>query len=226
MKPLKISAQALCLSLFLAQLASTGCAPSTQVISEPDVEQKLARIVVGQTTKAEVEALLGIAKPKEPNFWVYNIADTATEYNRLKGSIADGTIPGMPVATITNTRFLATVRFNPAGTVKGLEIARYFAAPYVNEYRYLVKGPDDKTLEAVAQLGETVGFKIAALEKSAGTFTLEDPGSKARMTVKLNDQLLYIVSTNPYDRASNEYRAYTKREIRFTETIATADFFQ
>jgi hypothetical protein len=226
MNSLKIAVQVLCLSLILAQLASSGCAPSTQVISEPEVEQKLARIVVGQTTKGEVEALLGTAKPKEPNFWVYNIADTATEYNRLKGSIADGTIPGMPVATITNTRFLATLRFNPAGTVKGLEIARYFAAPYVNDYRYLVKGPDDKTLEAVASLAEASGFKVSALEKSAGTFTLEDTGSKARMAVKLNDQLLHIVSTNPYDRASNQYRAYTKREIAFTESIATADFFQ
>ena len=226
MKPLNWVAKAFCLTVLLAQLGSLGCASNVQTVSQPDIEQKITRVIVGQTTKAEVEAILGIANPKEPNFWVYNIADTTTELTRLRGSLVDGTIPGMPVTTITNTRVLATVHFDSTGTVKGLETARYFAAPYVNEYRYLVKGPADKTFESVASLGEAIGFKVSALEKSAGTFTLEDTGSKARMAVKLNEQLLYIVSTNPHDRASNEYRAYTKREIGFIEKIIGSEFLQ
>lgn len=210
-----------------ALFSLAGCASQEPTfVSQLEVEHKLSRIVVGQTHKNEVEAVLGTAKPKEANFWVYNIADTATEYQNIRTPIMEGAIPPLPTTVITNTRVLATLHFDAAGIVKGLETARYFSVPYVNEYRYRTKGAPDKILELVAKLGEGAGLKVTALEKSAGTFTLEDAGSKARLAVTLTDQLLHITSTNPHDRMSNEYRAYTKREVAFTEKLSSAEWVQ
>ncbi|MBM4262245.1 MAG: hypothetical protein FJ145_12555 [Deltaproteobacteria bacterium] len=204
-----------------------GCATQEPTfVSQPDVEHKLSRIVVGQTHKNEVEAVLGVAKPKEQTFWVYNIADTATEYQNIRSPIMEGAIPPLPTTVITNTRVLATFHFDSAGIVKAMETARYFSVPYINEYRYRTKGAPDKILESVAKLGESAGFKVTALQKNAGTFTLEDAGSKARMAVSLADEFLQITSTNPHDRMSNEYRAYTKREVAFTERLAYAEWAQ
>jgi hypothetical protein len=207
-------------------ISLAACTQAPQLVSQPEVEQKLARIVVGQSSKADVESILGVAKPKEANFWVYNIGDTATEFTTVKSRILESAIPPLPVTTITNTRVLATVHFDSAGVVKGLETARFFSAPYVNEYRYRVKGAPDKILESVAKLGEGVGFKASALDKGGGTFTLEHAGSKARMAVSLSEQLLHVTSTNPHDRLSNEYRAYTKGEVTFTEKLANAEWVE
>lgn len=211
----------------LALFSLAACASQEPTfVSQPEVEQKLSRIVIGQTHKNEVEAVLGVAKPKEANFWVYNIADTATEYTNIRSPIMEGAIPPLPTTVITNTRVLATLHFDAAGVVKGMETARYFSLPYVNEYRFRTKGAPGKILESVAKLGEGVGFKVTALEKNAGTFTLEDAGSKARLAVSVADDLLHVTSTNPHDRMSNEYRAYTKREVAFTERLASAEWVQ
>lgn len=224
MKPCRF---ALKLLTAIALFSLPGCASQEPTfVSQPEVEHKLSRIVVGQTHKNEVEAVLGVAKPKEANFWVYNIGDTATEYQHVRTPVLDGALPAMPTTVITNTRVLATLHFDSAGIVKGLETARYFSVPYVNEYRYRTKGATGKILESVAKLGEGVGFKVTALEKNAGTFTLEDAGSKARLAVSVADELLHITSTNPHDRMSNEYRAYTKREVAFTEKLSSAEWVQ
>lgn len=224
MKPCHL---ALTLVATIALFSLAGCASQEPTfVSQPEVEHKLSRIVVGQTHKNEVEAVLGIAKPKEANFWVYNIGDTATEYQNVRTPVLEGALPAMPTTVITNTRVLATVHFDAAGIVKALETARYFSVPYVNEYRYRTKGAPDKILESVAKLGEGSGLKVTSLVKSAGTFTLEDAGSKARLAVSVTDQLLHITSTNPHDRMSNEYRAYTKREVAFTEKLASAEWVQ
>jgi hypothetical protein len=98
--------------------------------------------------------------------------------------------------------------------------------PFVNEYRYRTNNGQEKILESVARLAEGVGFKVSSLEKSAGVMVIEDIGSKARMTVRVAEQMLHIVSTNPHDRLSSEYRVYTKRENTFTEQLVNSDILQ
>jgi hypothetical protein len=206
-------------------LAAYGCS-SGQLISQQTVEEKLARITLGQTTMADVDATFGTPYLKEKQLWVYNLADTEPGFTEVKSPVMAGLIPPMPTTVTTNTRALITLRFTEAGRVKGLEVARYFSAPYMHDYWYLLKEPSESQLESVARLGESSGFKVVGLDKALRTFTLQDAGSKARMAVTLDNQTLHISSTNPHDRLSAEYRVFVKRESAFTDGVARSEVVQ
>ena len=211
--------------LLMATVVAQGCA-SGQLISQQTVEEKLARVTLGRTTMADVEATFGTPYLKEKQFWVYNLADTEPGFTEVKSPVMAGLIPPIPTTVSTNTRALITARFNEAGIVKGLEVERYFSSPYTHDYWYLVKDSSDNQLQSVARMGESNGFKVVDWDKEARHFSLEDPSNKARLTVTLDNQTLHITSTNPYSRLSNEYRVFVKRESAFAEAVTRSDVVQ
>jgi len=211
--------------LLVAALAAQGCS-SGQLISQQTVEEQVARVTVGQTTMAEVEATFGNPYLKEKQLWVYSLSDTESGFREVNTRVGAGLIPPIPTTVPTNTRALITLRFNDAGTVKGLEVARYFSSPYTHDYWYLVKESLVNNLEFLARVGESSGFKVVALDFVSRTLNLEDTGSKARMAVTLDNQTLHITSTNPYDRLSNEYRVFVKRESSFVDAVTRSDVVQ
>jgi len=211
--------------LLTTTLAVSGC-PSGQLISQQSVEEKVARVTLGQTTNSEVEATFGSPNLKEKQLWVYSFSDTEPGFKTIDSRIGASLIPPIPTTVITNTRALITVRLSDAGIVKGLEVQRYFSSPYTQDYWYLLKESSDKPLEAVARIGESNGFKVVAFDKAAGNFTLQDPSTKASMTVTLQGQMLHITSTNPYDRISNQYRGFVKREGAFIDTVTQSEVVQ
>jgi len=214
-------------ALLAAALTAQGC-PSGQLISQQTVEEKVARVALGQTTMAEVEATFGSPYLKEKQLWVYNLSDTEPGFKEVNApySVGAGLIPPIPTTVATNTRALITLRFNDAGTVKALEVARYFSSPYTHDYWYLVKESSVNNLEFLARIGESSGFKVAAVDFVSHTLNLEDTGSKARMAVTLDNQTLHITSTNPYSRVSNEYRIFVKRESAFTDAVTRSEVVQ
>jgi hypothetical protein len=207
--------------LFLALLAIYGCS-SSELVSEISVEDKIARLRLGQTGKIEVESIFGVEHGNDRNRWAYNFSDRQFEiFERRLGAlpITAGVIP-------INTRALVVVTFNETGVVKRIEVARFFDEPFVNDYWYILKEAAKDPMESLASLGESIGFKAAGLDRGAGTFTLEDPNSKARIAVKLDGQVLRVTSRNPHHRLGNEYRVYSKRESAFTKSIAESDLIQ
>jgi hypothetical protein len=184
--------------MWVATLVAHACAP-VQITSEQSLENKLANVKLGVTGKAEIENLFGREHGPESLRWIYN----------LSGSSA-------------NTRALITVRFSDKGTVNGLEAARYFDSPFINDYWYLIEGKPENILELAARVGEANNFRAVGFDKSASSFALEDGATKARITVKLGNNILQIRSNNPHDRLANEYRVFTKREGLFMEKLLAA----
>ncbi len=209
----------------VAILAVYGCASSPEFISQVSVEDKVARIRIGQSDKNQVESIFGAEHGGDRNRWIYQFADRQFEISdRRQGP---GALPITAGVVPTNTRAIVSVAFNAAGIIKAIEVARFFEEePFVNDYWYLVKISAKDPLETVAALGESVGFKAAGLNKNAGTFSLEDPAGKARIAVELKGQILKITSRDPYHRLGNEYRAYTKRESAFINTVTSSDLVQ
>ena len=220
-----IARQAILAALLPALLLAHACS-SGQLVSEQTVEEKLAKVTLGRTTMADVEAAFGAPQLKDKRLWAYNLADTSVDFAEVRTPIMPGLIPPLPATVPTNTRALITVRFNEAGTVKGLEVSRYFSAPYTHDYWYLVRESSENNLNSVARIGGSSGFKVLALDKAARSLTLEDAGSKARMAVTLDNQILHIISTNPYDRLSNEYRVFVKRETAFIDGLSRSEVVQ
>ena len=221
-----LSAQNYIFVMIFAILALQSCSSSPEFVSEISVEDKIARLRIGQSDKSEVESIFGPDHGNDRNLWVYNFDDKQFEiYERRQGPglgaipIGAGTVP-------TNTRAVVSVRFSEAGIIKGVTVARFFDEPWVNDYWYLVKPSAKDPLESVAAIGESAGFKVAGLNKDAGTFSLEDPNSKARVAVFLEGTTLRVTSRNPYHRLANEYRAYIKRESALTNSIANSDVVQ
>jgi len=212
--------------MILAILAFHGCTTSPEFVSEISVEDKIARLRIGQSDKSEVESILGPEHGNDRNLWIYNFDDKQFEISERRQGPGLGAIPVSAGVVPTNTRAVVTVRFNEAGIAKGIAVARFFDEPFVNDYWYLVKPSAKDPLETVGSIGESVGFKVAGLDKDAGTFTLEDPNSKARVAVKLDGSTLRVTSQNPYKRLANEYRAYIKRESALTNSITNSDLVQ
>jgi hypothetical protein len=212
----------------LASLALTGlilihgCASSSQSVSVAGVEDKVARIELGQTTMAQVETLFGTDRVNDRHRWTYSLADTEFRMSQSTRGKLSAVVPFIPENAATNTRAVISVWFTDDGTVKGLELARYFGAPFVNDYWYLITAAQQNALASVARAGESSGLKVTGLDKAAGTFTLEDDSSKARITVKLETRTLHLTSTNPHDRLSKEYRTFTRKESALTNRISTA----
>ena len=202
--------------LLFAALFVHGCAG--QVISEQSVENKLAKVKLGVTTKAEIENLLGNEHGTENFRWIYNLSDTALGINRRQYT---GLFDGSPITVAPiNTRALIIVRFTDSGTVNGLEVARFFNHPFTNDYWYLIKGGTENILESAKHAGETSNFRVVGFDKSADSFALEDDLSKARITVRLEKQTLHITSINPHGQVTQEYRVFTKRESALIDKIS------
>jgi hypothetical protein len=209
--------------VILPFLTLWSCASSPEFISEISVEEKVARLRIGQSDKSEVENIFGPDRGKERNQWIYHFADRQFEISERHQGRGLGVLPVSAGVVPTNTRAVVTVAFNDAGLVKSIEVARFFDEPFINDYWFLVKESAKDPLESVAAIGESIGFKVAALDKAAGTFRLEDPASKARIAVKLDGPILKVTSRNPHHRLANEYRAYSKRETALTNGIAKSD---
>jgi len=210
--------------LLFVILSLWGCTSSPQLISEVSVEDKVARLKLGKTDKSAVEGIFGVEHGNDRNRWTYNFADRQFEiFDRRQGV---GALPITAGVVPVNTRALVTLEFNEAGVVKQIGVARFFEEPFINDYWYMVKETTKNPLESIASKGEALGFRIAGLDKSAGTFNLEDPNSKARIAVKLDGQILRVTSRNPHNRLGNEYRAYTKRESAFTNSIGDSEIVQ
>ena len=207
---------------FVLLTAIYGCTGSPEVVSQPSVEDKVTQLHLGKTDKRDVEGIFGADHSNDRNRWVYSFSDSQFQiFQRTTGPvpISAGVMP-------TNTRALVTIVFNEAGIVKRIEFARFFDEPYINDYWYLLKSGAKGPLKTLVTIGESIGFKATRLDKDAGTFTLEDPASKARLSVKLDGETLRVTSHNPYNRLGNEYRVYTKRESAFTDGIADSELVQ
>ena len=214
------------LTFIFALLTLQSCSSSPEFISEVSVEDKVARLRVGQSDKNEVESIFGTDHGNDRSRWIYQFADRQFEISERRQGPGLGALPISAGVVPTNTRAVVTVAFNEAGIVKVVEVARFFDEPFVNDYWYLIKSSANEPLDAIAAIGESVGFKAAGMDKDAGTFSLEDPSSKARISIKVDGQTLRVTSRNPYQRLANEYRAYTKRESAFTNAVANSDLVQ
>jgi hypothetical protein len=199
-----------------ATLLVHGCA-AVQVVSEQSVENKIAKVKLGVTTKADIENLLGNEHGAENLRWVYNLSDSAWEISEQKTGMGAGIFP-LSVAT-TDTRALITVHFTESGTVNGLEVERFFNPPFINDYWYLIKKGAENILKSAERAAETSNFRVVGFDNSAGRFALEGALSKTQVTVILEKQILHITSVNPYGRLTNEYRVFTKREGAFIDKI-------
>ena len=200
-----------------------SCA-SVQLISQQSVEDKVSRIKLGVTTMSDVETIFGTQHGTENQRWFYNLSDTAVEISERKTGALSGVFPVAPATVVTNTRALITVRFTDTGKVTALEVARFFDPPFINDYWYRIKDGAPKVLEMLMSAGEFNDFRVADSDQSAGMFTLEDSASSARIMIKLENQTLHIMSKNPHDRLTTEYRVFTRRERAFINKISTADF--
>jgi hypothetical protein len=212
--------------LFIALLLTCACTTSPQLVSETSVEEKVARLKLGQSDKSEVEGIFGVEHGNDRTRWIYNFADRQFEVFERRQGTGVGAFPITAGVVPVNTRALVTVTFNEAGIVKRIEVARFFDEPFINDYWYLVKESAKQPLESFGGMGESVGFKVTGLDKDAGTFTLEDPASNARIAVKLERQTLRVTSRNPHHRLANEYRVYSRRESAYTNSIAGSDLVQ
>jgi hypothetical protein len=213
-------------ALMLIILAAHGCSGTPDFVSEVSVEDKIARLRLGESDKSEVESIFGTDRGNDRNRWSYHFADKQFEISERRQGPGLGALPVAAGTVPTNTRAVVTVSFSEAGVVKAIEAARFFEEPFVNDYWFLVKESAKDPLESIAGVAEANGFKVSGLDKGAGTFSLEDPTSKARIAVKLDGRTLRITSRNPHHRLAKEYRAYTKRESALTNGITAADLVQ
>ena len=201
-------------------VALGGCSTSEKFVSESSIEERIAALRIGQSTKSDVENILGTDHSSDRNRWSYNISDTSFDIAERRQGPGLGILPVSAGVVRTNTRAVVTAAFDDTGVMKRLEVARFFDAPFINDYWYAVKDSADEPLPAIAKIAEAVGMKAVGLDKGAATFTLEDIGTKAKIAVKLNGKTLHLTSSNPHSRLASEYRAYTKREYALTNNIA------
>src|SRR6185295_19509855 len=104
--------------MILAILAFHGCNTSPEFVSEISVEDKIARLRIGQSDKSEVESILGPEHGNDRNLWIYNFDDKQFEISERRQGPGLGAIPVSAGVVPTNTRAVVTVRFNEAGIAK------------------------------------------------------------------------------------------------------------
>jgi outer membrane protein assembly factor BamE (lipoprotein component of BamABCDE complex) len=212
--------------MMFALVAIQGCTQSGQMIASDSIEDRIARLRVGETTKSDVEQILGLEHDTDRNRWSYNFSDSVYEVGERRYGPGMGVLPFNAGVVPTNTRAVVLMSFNDSGIVKHLEVARFFDDPFVNDYWYLVKKAGAEPLESIATLGESVGMKVVGMDKNAGTFTLEDVGTKAKIAVKLEGETMHLNSRNPHHRMAPEYRAFIKREYALTSGIVSSEVVQ
>jgi len=212
--------------VLLALVAIYGCSNSGQMIAEGTIEDRIAQLRVGESTKSDVERILGTNHDTDRNRWSYNFSDTVYEVAERRYAPSMGILPFNAGVVPTNTRAVVLMSFNDSGVIKHLEVARFFEDPFVNDYWFLVKKAGAEPLESIAALAEGVGMKVVGMDKDAGTFTLEDVGTKAKIAVTLEGQTMHLNSRNPHHRMAPEYRAFIKREYALTSSIVGSEVVQ
>ena len=206
-----------CLVIIL--LFTIGCA-GVHSISEEAVQEKLTQIKLGLTTKEEIENLFGKNHSTDQSSWTYHLSDSAMAVSQSTRNGWGGLFP-LTFATVpTNTRALITVTFKDSQTVTSLKVERFFNAPFINDYFYFLDRVAE--LESAARAGETSNFRVGGFDKSAGKLVLEDDANNGQIVVEFNKPILHVTSINPYDRLSNEYRVFIKRETQFIDKIFTS----
>jgi len=213
------------LLLSIAICAVAGCGPN-ELVSERSFEEKAERLRVGQTSRADVEALLGTGNVVERNRLIYYFADVEFGVGVRRYAPPSGPLPINAGPFPSNTRGVITANFNDAGKLRHLVVERYFDPPFINDYSYAIKDSAKEPLGAIAKIAEAHGFKVADMKKENGTVTLQDSESKAQIAATLAGQILRLTSKNPHSRISTEYRLYSRRETNLTEAIASADWVQ
>ncbi len=211
--------------LGIAIWAVTGC-NAAQVVSERAFEEKVERLRVGQSSRTEVETLLGAADVVERHRLVYYFADMEFGIGVRRYAPPSGPLPMAAGAFPSNTRGVITAGFNNAGKLRLLAVERFFDEPFINDYSYAIKVSAKETLETISQIAADQGFKAVDLNKESGTLTLRDDQTKAQIDVKLAGQTLRLTSKNPHSRTSNEYRLHSRRENNLTAAIASAAWAQ
>jgi hypothetical protein len=172
---------------------------------------------LGLTTKEDIESLFGKEHTTEKFTWGYNLSDSAFGVSQSPRNGWSGLFPITVTTVPTNTRALITVTFKDSQTVTSLKVERFFNAPFINDYFYFLDR--DAELESAARAGETSNFRVGGLDKSAGKLVLEDDANNGQIVVEFNKPILHVTSINPYDRLSNEYRVFIKRETQFIDKI-------
>ena len=209
--------------VFIFLLFANGCFAGRS-ISQEKLQEKVGKIQVGLTTQKEIENLFGQPYMTESHSWTYSLSDAGLENspNIVPRSEQGRPIP-IPMVLPTNTRALVTVKFNENDTVDALEVAQFFQIPFVNYYHYFLHRSTERTLESASRAGEMSNFRVADFDKPAGRFLLlENAASDARIIVKVEKQILHITSINPYERTSNEYRVFRRREAQFIDRISAS----
>lgn len=106
---------------------------SPELISEISVEDKIARLTIGQSDKSEVESIFGVERGSDRNRWAYNFDDRQFEISERRQGPGLGAIPVSAGVVPINTRAVVTPTFSPAGIVKRIEVARFFDEPFIND---------------------------------------------------------------------------------------------
>ncbi|HEX7229494.1 MAG TPA: hypothetical protein VF452_03800 [Candidatus Binatia bacterium] len=206
--------------LVFALLLATGCV-GVQSISEDAIQQKVSKIKLGVTTKEEIETLFGKDHTSEQSAWSYNLSDTALAIKSLGLSNQSysrriGTLP-IPVGTArTNTRALITITFNHHQAVSTFQIKRFFNSPFINDYFFL---EPDREIDSATKMSD---FHLSGFDESVRAPFLEEDLASGQIVVEFRQPILHIMSINPYDRLSNEYRVFVKRETEFIETLSVS----
>ena len=201
--------------LVIALLVANGCT-AVRSVSEEDVQQKVSKIKLGLTTKEEIESLFGKEHTTEKFTWGYNLSDSAFGVSQSPRNGWSGLFPVTVTTLPTNTRALITVTFTDHQTVSTLHVKRFFNTPFVNDYFFLAPDP---ALNSAENVGDS---RVSGFDKSAGKSVLEDGSNNGQIVVEFKQPILHVRSINPYDRLSNAYRVFVKRETEFIETISAS----
>jgi len=201
--------------LVIVLLVANGCA-AVRSISEEDVQQKVSKIKLGLTTKEEIESLFGKEHTTEKFTWGYNLSDSAFGVSQSPRNGWSGLFPITVTTVHTNTRALITVTFTDHQTVSTLHVKRFFNTPFVNDYFFLAPDPE---LNSAENVGDS---RVSGFDKSAGKSVLEDGSNNGQIVVEFKQPILHVRSINSYDRLSNAYRVFVKRETEFIETISAS----
>ena len=201
--------------LVIALLVANGCT-AVRSVSEEDVQQKVSKIKLGLTTKEEIESLFGKEHTTEKFSWGYNLSDTAFGVSQSPRNGWSGLFPITVMTVPTNTRALITVTFTDHQTVSTLHVKRFFNTPFVNDYFFLAPDPE---LNSAENVGDS---RVSGFDKSAGKSVLEDGSNNGQIVVEFKQPILHVRSINSYDRLSNAYRVFVKRETEFIETISAS----
>jgi len=201
--------------LVIALLVANGCT-AVRSVSEEDVQQKVSKIKLGLTTKEEIESLFGKEHTTEKFSWGYNLSDSAFGVSQSPRNGWSGLFPVTVTTVPTNTRALITVTFTDHQTVSTLHVKRFFNTPFVNDYFFLDPDPE---LNSAENVGDS---RVSGFDKSAGKSVLEDGSNNGQIVVEFKQPILHVRSINPYDRLSNAYRVFVKRETEFIETISAS----